>query len=99
MKKNYELTFALIKPHCVKNSYALKEVHKIISKNFNVIAKKQIQLTNDLAENFYKDHKELFFYNRLHTSMCRFVCYIFYLIYKKIDKKIKIYFIVEQLKQ
>lgn len=66
------ITFAMIKPHAVKNPYVLKQIRNIINENhFKIIESKQITLKNELAEHFYGEHKSKFFYNRLITFMAR----------------------------
>lgn len=69
-----QLTFAIIKPHAVKNPFAMEQIRQqILDHQFQIVKNKKIQFTNQLAEKFYNEHKLKFFYNRLHTFMCRFV--------------------------
>ena len=68
-----QLTFAIIKPHAVKNPYALQQIHQILAENnFEIIKRKQMSLTYDLACEFYAEHRLKFFFNRLQTFMCRY---------------------------
>ncbi|XP_055903451.1 nucleoside diphosphate kinase 6 [Eupeodes corollae] len=64
-----EITFALIKPHAVKNIVALKYVTDIIKHNFSVLQTKEVVITKQLASRFYEEHQGKFFYNRLVTFM------------------------------
>lgn len=69
-----QLTFALIKPHVVKNPIALNGLHNLILANdFKIVRSKITNIDTNLASEFYSEHKAKFFYNRLLTFMCRFV--------------------------
>lgn len=66
------LTFAMIKPHAVKNPIAMDHIRAIIGEHgFQVEANRRLQFDSALAEHFYEEHRQKFFYNRLHTFMCR----------------------------
>lgn len=67
-----KVTFALIKPHLVKNISALNHVLASIRKEFTIIDSKKVFVSDQLAEHFYAEHKERFFYNRLITFMSRY---------------------------
>lgn len=72
MSASTRITFALIKPHAVKNPIAMQHIRQIIEEHgFQVEANRRLQFSEKLAENFYVEHREKFFYNRLHTFMCR----------------------------
>lgn len=76
MSKKYslELTLAIMKPHLVKNPVALSAIrNKILDSDFKIVKSKRCRFTMKDAENFYKEHANKFFYNRLVTSMIRFV--------------------------
>ncbi|XP_069361090.1 nucleoside diphosphate kinase 6-like isoform X2 [Maniola hyperantus] len=64
-----QLTLAIIKPHAVKNPVALSYIRNVIKDNFIVIKTKRMILDTEAAGNFYKEHVEKFFYNRLVTFM------------------------------
>lgn len=72
-----ELTFAILKPHLVKNPIFFKSVRNIIlTSNFDIIQSKRHNVTKKEAEFFYKEHKEKFFYNRLVSFMIRQLQYL-----------------------
>lgn len=67
------ITFAMIKPHVVKNPIALKQIMAIISENnFRIVRKNRIHFTKESAENFYQEHNGKFYFNRLVTFMMRY---------------------------
>ncbi|XP_045476575.1 nucleoside diphosphate kinase 6 [Harmonia axyridis] len=69
-KPNIQLTLAILKPHLVKNPIALRAIrNKILESNFKIVKSKHRRLNEIDAENFYKEHINKFFYNRLVTSM------------------------------
>lgn len=43
----------------------------IAAHGFRVEANRRLQFDSELAERFYEEHRQKFFYNRLHTFMCR----------------------------
>uniref|UniRef100_A0A6M2DF45 Putative enzyme that catalyze nonsubstrate specific conversion n=1 Tax=Xenopsylla cheopis TaxID=163159 RepID=A0A6M2DF45_XENCH len=65
-----QLTLAIIKPYILKQPFILEQVRNIILENdFKIILSKRVFMNQALAQNFYKEHKEKFFYNRLVTFM------------------------------
>ncbi|XP_037937994.1 nucleoside diphosphate kinase 6 [Teleopsis dalmanni] len=64
-----EITLAIIKPHVVRNTVALRNLKNLIGKNFTILDSKQVHITKELSERFYNEHKGKFFYNRLMTFM------------------------------
>ncbi|XP_061397881.1 nucleoside diphosphate kinase 6-like [Musca vetustissima] len=64
-----EITLALIKPHVVRNTVALRHLLELIKDNFQVLESKEVHITKHLSEKFYAEHKGKFFYNRLTTFM------------------------------
>ncbi|KAK4874356.1 hypothetical protein RN001_013716 [Aquatica leii] len=65
-----ELTLAIIKPHVINNPISLSAIRNVIlTSNFKIVRSKRLTFTNEIAETFYKEHKEKFFYNRLVTFM------------------------------
>lgn len=66
------ITFAMIKPHAVKNPFALSQIMRIIDENkFRVVKKARIHFDAESAEKFYEEHKGKFYFNRLVTFMSR----------------------------
>lgn len=66
------ITFAILKPHVVKNPVALKQILKLIEENkFNILRKSRVKFDKKLAEEFYAEHVGKFYYNRLVTFMTR----------------------------
>ncbi|EDW65124.1 nucleoside diphosphate kinase 6 [Drosophila virilis] len=70
-----EVTLALLKPHVVRNTYAMQQLKSLIGSNFNILAAKELRITKELSECFYADHKDKFFYHRLTTFMQSGPCY------------------------
>lgn len=71
-----QLTLSILKPHVVKNPFAIERIIRIIQENdLEIVKRSTVQMTKSLAARFYAEHLGKFFYNRLETSMCRFVCY------------------------
>ncbi|XP_063702903.1 nucleoside diphosphate kinase 6 [Culicoides brevitarsis] len=65
------LTLAIIKPHVLKNPFALRCIKRAIKENhFTIRIQKTIRMDEKLAEKFYAEHKGRFFYNRLVEFMC-----------------------------
>lgn len=78
-----QLTFAIIKPHAVRNPWALQWIHDSLSENrFRIVRQRQLQFTPQLAAEFYAEHCGKFFYNRLHTFMCRSVSRVELMLHK-----------------
>lgn len=50
-------------------------IDRINESGFKIAATKEQQLTRELAEEFYADHKDKDYYNDLVDHMTRFVCY------------------------
>jgi nucleoside-diphosphate kinase len=66
------ITFAMIKPHVVKNPIALNHILQTISENnFKIVRKARILFDKQMAQKFYKEHEGKFYYNRLVTFMAR----------------------------
>ncbi|KAK0179730.1 hypothetical protein PV327_005453 [Microctonus hyperodae] len=65
-----QLTLAILKPHVVKNPFAIQRIRDlIIDNNFKVVRSRRTILTLKDANLFYEDHKQKFFFNRLVTFM------------------------------
>lgn len=70
-----QLTLSILKPHVVKNPVAIEHIIRIIQENgLEIVKRAKVHMTKSLAAKFYAEHSGKFFYNRLETSMCRFVC-------------------------
>lgn len=68
------LTFAMIKPHIVKNPWALSQIMRIIDENnFTIVKKSRVKFNLKSAKQFYSEHEGRFYYNRLVTFMSRWV--------------------------
>ncbi|KAJ8915015.1 hypothetical protein NQ315_015989 [Exocentrus adspersus] len=65
-----QLTFAILKPHIVKHPIALEEIRNIIlTSNFKIVRSKRKTIAMREAEEFYAEHRDKFFFNRLVTFM------------------------------
>ncbi|KAJ3645017.1 hypothetical protein Zmor_022710 [Zophobas morio] len=65
-----QLTFAIIKPHVVKQPLVLETIRDmILTSNFKVVKTRRHAFTLKEAELFYEEHRNKFFYNRLVTFM------------------------------
>jgi len=70
-----QLTLAILKPDLVQHSPNLSQVQQMILQNkFLIVRSKIISLPRSRAEQFYAEHKEKFFYNRLVTFMSSGPC-------------------------
>ncbi|XP_016925568.1 nucleoside diphosphate kinase 6 [Drosophila suzukii] len=70
-----EITLALIKPHVLRNTYAMQQIRALISQNFTVLDQKEVCITKELSERFYEEHQGKFFYHRLTSFMNSGPCY------------------------
>ncbi|XP_034479625.1 nucleoside diphosphate kinase 6 [Drosophila innubila] len=70
-----EITLALLKPHVLRNSYALQQIKTLIGNNFTILRAKEVRLTKELSDRFYAEHKSRFFYHRLSSFMRSGPCY------------------------
>ncbi|KAL7287109.1 hypothetical protein TKK_0018727 [Trichogramma kaykai] len=69
-KKPFQLTLAILKPHVVKNPFALQNIREmILSNDIKIVRTQRTIISQKLAEKFYEEHKGKFFYNRLTTFM------------------------------
>lgn len=63
-------TFAMIKPDVANNPIARDCAFKIIAQEgFEIVRSKKTHMSIKSAEEFYSEHKDKFFYNRLITFM------------------------------
>jgi len=70
-----QLTLAILKPDLVQHGPNKAQVHNmIIENNFLVVRSKILFMTRYRAEQFYLEHREKFFYNRLVTFMSSGPC-------------------------
>lgn len=66
----FQYTFAILKPDVACNSITREAILSIIrSQGFQIVQIKKTRMTMDLAMEFYAEHKDKFFYNRLITFM------------------------------
>ncbi|XP_002023531.2 nucleoside diphosphate kinase 6 [Drosophila persimilis] len=70
-----EITLAVIKPHVLRNTYALQQIKSLIEQNFRVLDQKEVHITKDLSDRFYAEHQGKFFYHRLTSFMNSGPCY------------------------
>uniref|UniRef100_A0A1B6JBJ8 Nucleoside diphosphate kinase n=1 Tax=Homalodisca liturata TaxID=320908 RepID=A0A1B6JBJ8_9HEMI len=79
-RSSLELTLAILKPHVVKASHALEAIHRIIENNgFVIVKSRTVRISQQQVEQFYEEHKNKFFYNRLITSMTSGDCEVYVL--------------------
>lgn len=65
-----QLTLALLKPDVTRVPYVVQAIrNKIIQEEFIVVRHKEVRLQREKTEEFYREHKGKFFYNRLVTFM------------------------------
>ncbi|XP_001944771.1 nucleoside diphosphate kinase 6 [Acyrthosiphon pisum] len=68
--KHLQLTLAIMKPHVVSSPFSLHDIRRTILDNgFYVVRSKRQTIKLEQAEQFYREHKTKFFYNRLITFM------------------------------
>lgn len=68
--KRLQLTLAIMKPHVVSSPFSLHDIRRTILDNgFYVVRSKRQTIKLEQAEQFYREHKTKFFYNRLITFM------------------------------
>ncbi|KAK6626628.1 hypothetical protein RUM44_009104 [Polyplax serrata] len=76
LRTKLELTFAILKPHVAAVPFRLQDIHsKILANGFYIVRTKKQRITLDQAKEFYDEHREKFFYNRLVTFMSSGPCY------------------------
>ncbi|XP_055378816.1 nucleoside diphosphate kinase 6 [Condylostylus longicornis] len=65
-----ELTFALIKPHIVKNSIVVERIMNVINEKFKILEIKKVHMDDQMACQFYEEHVGKFYFDRLMKLMC-----------------------------
>ena len=66
MAGNFQVTLALLKPDIASNPRILQSIEKyILSKKFYIVKRQQTRWNRDRAEQFYFQHKDKFFFERL----------------------------------
>ena len=66
----FKYTFAMLKPDVANNSVTREAILSIIKSNgFQIVTIKKTEMSLELAEEFYSEHKRKFFFNRLTTFM------------------------------
>ena len=68
-----EQTLALIKPDAYGAGKKDEIISKIVHEGFKIAREKEIQMTVDMAKEFYKEHDGKPFYETLYTWMSRYV--------------------------
>ena len=71
-----EQTLAIIKPDAYADGNAGKIIDRIINEGFNIIALKQVHLSQKDAEGFYEIHRERPFFNELTSFMSSGRCVV-----------------------
>jgi len=70
VKRGLQCTFAILKPDVANNSLARETILSLIEKNgFHIVRIKKTRMNLELAKEFYIEHREKFFFNRLTTFM------------------------------
>lgn len=70
VRTNLQYTFAMLKPDIADNRFAREAILSIIvEKGFRIVRIKRINMTSKVAGEFYSEHINKFFYNRLITFM------------------------------
>jgi nucleoside-diphosphate kinase len=64
-----EKTYAMIKPGALKAGHDKAIIDRIKQEGFSIVAMKKLQMTKDLAEQFYAVHKEKPFFSELVDSI------------------------------
>ena len=65
-----QLTLAVLKPDVVANPIVHSQIkHLILDHNFLLVKSRKLQLSREKAREFYAEHREKFFYNRLVSYM------------------------------
>lgn len=64
-----EQTFAIIKPHAVKEKNSGKIIDMIEAAGFEIVRLDKITMSKAQAEDLYAEHKERSFYNGMVTTM------------------------------
>lgn len=64
-----ERTYGMIKPEAVANGNSGKIIDRIEQEGFNIVGLKKIQMSKELAQQFYAVHRERPFYDELVESM------------------------------
>ena len=65
------LTLAIIKPHAVMERKVGKIIERIEGAGFGIIGAKMLHLRKEGAEEFYKEHKDKYFFEMLVKSICK----------------------------
>lgn len=68
LSKSLQYTFALLKPDVANNSIAREAILSIAETNgFQIVRIKKTKMSLKMAENFYSEHQNKFFFSRLTT--------------------------------
>ena len=72
---NLQLTLAILKPDLLQHPpYHRRVQQMILDSDFLVVRSNTVHLSSSRAEQFYEEHREKFFYNRLVTFMSSGPC-------------------------
>jgi nucleoside diphosphate kinase len=71
---NNQRTLALIKPDAYGAGKKEEIIEKLKEAGFKIAIEKEIQLTEDMAKQFYVEHAEKPFYSELVSWMSRYIC-------------------------
>ena len=66
----FQVTLALLKPDIAGNSRIVQNIEKfVLTKKFFIVKRKRLRWNKAKAEEFYSQHKDRFFYDRLISFM------------------------------
>ncbi|PRP76189.1 hypothetical protein PROFUN_13735 [Planoprotostelium fungivorum] len=64
-----ECTFAIIKPDAMRKGFAAQIKHRILADGFHILQERQLQLSTDIAQEFYAEHLGKPFFEKLTNFM------------------------------
>jgi nucleoside-diphosphate kinase len=72
MNKNFTFTLAILKPHIFKNPFAVRKIEEsIVDNGFKILKQRNVVINGGISDDFYGEHKNKFFYQRLISFMSR----------------------------
>ncbi|KAL0274541.1 UNVERIFIED_CONTAM: hypothetical protein PYX00_002642 [Menopon gallinae] len=76
-KTGFQLTLVMLKPHVTSVPHIVADIRRRIIRNgFYVIRSKKLSIPVADAHEFYREHREKFFFNRLVTFMTSGPCHL-----------------------
>lgn len=76
-RRNLQLTLAILKPDLVSMPLHLEHVRSVILRNnFFILQSQVLNMSRSKAEEFYAEHSNKFFFNRLVTYMSSGPCHV-----------------------